>query len=130
MNEKDWGKTFEQLLRKPEVRIESLIHLGCRLDLPAGDMRSLEADIKYDGYIPRLIKDIEGRRALEETVIPPEVVEDPPQGLSREANERLRELRPRTLGQAGRIPGITPCDVSLLAVRIRALRDGGGRSGR
>ncbi|MCK4414236.1 MAG: tRNA uridine-5-carboxymethylaminomethyl(34) synthesis enzyme MnmG [Candidatus Eisenbacteria sp.] len=122
VSERDWGKTYEELLRKPEVTVEALPRLGCQLELPQGEWKSLEADVKYEGYIPRLLRDIAARRALEETVIPFRVAEDPPQSLSREARERLRLHRPRTLGQAGRIPGVTPCDISLLAVRIRALR--------
>ncbi len=116
----DVGKSFEELLKRPGVTLEELIGLGHETDLRAAEWVTLEAEIKYAGYIRKQETDIARTRALERMLIPKALVEDPPTGLSREAAEKLHLHRPRTLGQALRIPGISPSDVFVLAIRIRA----------
>ena len=116
--EGDLGKSFAELLRRPGITVSVLERLGFDAGIPWADHGSLEADIKYEGYIPRLLMEIRQRLAIEDLRIPEALLDEPPEMLSREARERLREHRPRTLGQASRVPGITPCDLSLLAIRI------------
>ena len=115
----DVGKSLEEVLRRPEVSL-ALLEESHRPRIPVEDFASLEADIKYEGYLPRLRKEIRERESIEQLIVPECIIDNPPVGLSREAQEKLRERRPRTLGQASRVPGITPCDVSILLVRIVA----------
>jgi tRNA uridine 5-carboxymethylaminomethyl modification enzyme len=122
LRESDVGRRLAEILRRPEVTLRDLEAVGLEFGLPAGDVATIEADIKYSGYIQRQLKEVKQARSLEDTALPGWVIEDPPQGISHEAREKLREHGPRTLGQASRIPGVTPCDVSLLAVRIHARR--------
>jgi len=117
--EGDVGRSYEELLRRPAVTMDTLAKAGYRSQVSASEAATLEADIKYAGYIERLAKEIEERRALEEAVIPIELLDEPPPSLSREAMDRLRQHRPRTLGQAARLPGVGPCDVSILTIGIR-----------
>lgn len=122
LREADLGKTFEELLRRPEVRMRTLRELGHITRLSESDEATIEAEIKYAGYIQKQEREIARTRALEDHVIPATIFDDPPIELSGEARERLHEHRPRTLGQALRIPGITPNDVFMLAIRIRSRR--------
>lgn len=75
-----------------------------------------ETDIKYEGYIRRQMEMVEKTKRLEEKVIPEDIQYLEISGLKREAQAKLEHIRPTTLGQAGRISGITPADISLLAV--------------
>ncbi len=89
-------------------------------DLRAGHPESIweqvEIDIKYEGYIQRQTDMVERTKRLEEKEIPQDIRFDSITGLKREAQLKLEQIRPKTLGQAGRISGITPADISLLAV--------------
>jgi len=118
----DIGQNLDRLLRRPGLDLAALESIGVPVGLDASQRATLEADIKYAGYLERLEREISERKAWDAARIPPALLDEPPAALSREARERLREHRPETLGQASRIPGITPCDVSLLAVRIAAGR--------
>jgi tRNA uridine 5-carboxymethylaminomethyl modification enzyme len=75
-----------------------------------------EIDIKYEGYIKRQSDMVLRTRRLDEKLIPESMQFDAIHGLKREAQMKLQQIRPKTLGQAGRISGITPADISLLAV--------------
>nr|MBP8198248.1 tRNA uridine-5-carboxymethylaminomethyl(34) synthesis enzyme MnmG [Chromatiaceae bacterium] len=74
---------------------------------------------KYAGYIERQQQEIDRHRAQEETALPPDFTFDQVRGLSAEVREKLLRVRPTTLGQAGRIPGLTPAAISLLLIHIR-----------
>lgn len=126
LNATDLGKSIEEILKRPAMSMEILETLGPTKNLDGLselDRVTLEADIKYDGYVRRLHEEVKRLQAFEGFVIPPGLLDDPPDSLSREARDVLRERRPRTLAQAARVPGITPCDVSILAIRIRSLVD-------
>ncbi|MFH1144435.1 MAG: tRNA uridine-5-carboxymethylaminomethyl(34) synthesis enzyme MnmG, partial [Candidatus Eisenbacteria bacterium] len=122
--EGDIGKSLAEVLKRPGFSLAALRDFGFHCEIPQEDHASLEADIKYEGYIARLMKEISRRQSIEELLIPEDLLDDPPAALSREARERLEGHRPRTMGQASRIPGVTPCDISLLLVKIHAA---GGR---
>lgn len=79
----------------------------------------LDIQAKYAGYIDRQLQEIERHRAQEETVLPPDFPFDQVRGLSSEVREKLLRVRPSTLGQAGRIPGLTPAAISLLLIHLR-----------
>ncbi len=75
--------------------------------------------MKYAGYIDRQRQEIERQLAQEETTLPPHFAFDQVRGLSPEVRETLIRVRPATLGQAARIPGVTPAAISLLLIHLR-----------
>ncbi|MBF8300550.1 MAG: mnmG [Acidobacteria bacterium] len=106
-------------LRRPEVRLESLIKQGeVALDLEpstrALDVASLENDVKYAGYLKQEVSRVERMRRQERRRIPDGFVFARVPGLSREVVQRCSQVRPETLGQASRIPGVTPAAVAVL----------------
>ncbi|MNY47103.1 tRNA uridine 5-carboxymethylaminomethyl modification enzyme MnmG [compost metagenome] len=78
--------------------------------------------MKYAGYIARQQDQIDRLRRFEEKALPEELDYHAIKGLSRESQDKLSRIRPRTLGQASRIGGVTPADVSLLLVHLEARR--------
>ena len=95
--------------------------------LPAQVRAQVEVRAKYAGYIERQQEDIERARGNEETALPADLDYTLLAGLSHEVRQKLAEMRPATLGQAGRIPGVTPAAVSILLVHLKK-RGGGGRT--
>ncbi len=83
--------------------------------------KQIEIEIKYEGYIKRQIKDAERLRKLERVKIPNELEYKGIKGLRKEALEKFERIKPQSLGQAARIAGISPCDVSLLYVYLESL---------
>jgi tRNA uridine 5-carboxymethylaminomethyl modification enzyme len=79
----------------------------------------LETEVKYAGYIIRQKEQVERFLRLENLVIPEGFDYDAVNGLSAEVHEKLKRVAPRTLGQAGRIPGVTPAAIAILAVLLR-----------
>jgi tRNA uridine 5-carboxymethylaminomethyl modification enzyme len=79
----------------------------------------LEVQAKYAGYLRRQSDEIDRQRRNEELRLPPDIDYAQVHGLSNEARQRLAEVRPQTLGQAARIPGLTPAAMSLLLVYLR-----------
>ncbi|HEY5810005.1 MAG TPA: FAD-dependent oxidoreductase, partial [Povalibacter sp.] len=119
------------LLRRPEVTYDALTQLEC-VDRPdwmkaaAADERlieqvtlQLEVQAKYTGYIDRQQDEIERQRRHETTRLPDDLDYAHVRGLSTEVRQRLKEVRPATLGQASRVPGITPAAISLLLVHLK-----------
>jgi tRNA uridine 5-carboxymethylaminomethyl modification enzyme len=82
------------------------------------EMKTVETEIKYAGYLDQQRKSIERLKKAEQRVIPDWFDYGKVSGLSREMNEKLQRVRPRTLGHASRIPGVTPAAVSLIHVYI------------
>ncbi len=109
------GITVEKWLRRQDAIWSDLPALiQDELDEPTWQMIEIEA--KYSGYIKRQEMMIERTKRLEKKMIPEWLVYSDVKGLKKEAQQRLSEIRPTTLGQAGRVSGITPADVGLLAV--------------
>ncbi|HEY3885262.1 MAG TPA: hypothetical protein VGL62_08655, partial [Vicinamibacterales bacterium] len=108
-------------LRRPDVKVRDLIAAGelC-LDVadPVIDLAALEIEYRYEGYLRRQRETIVRVRAQEARPIPNTFAFAGIPGLSREMVERLSAVRPETLGQAGRIPGVTPAAVALLAAHL------------
>jgi tRNA uridine 5-carboxymethylaminomethyl modification enzyme len=122
-------------LRRPEVRLDSLLREGrvaVELDpATAGlDLASVETTTKYAGYLERQTQAVDRARRAEGRVIPAEFPFAKIPGLSREAIDRFVEVQPQTLGQASRIPGITPAAVALLGGWLTRLGDNLSRPGR
>ncbi|MGH8013500.1 MAG: FAD-dependent oxidoreductase, partial [Candidatus Binataceae bacterium] len=114
-----------ELLRRPEVSYGAVLNLaGLAPTLDHDEAAELEIDVKYEGYVRRQAEAVERLKRLEDVAIPEWVDYNGVGGLSTEVRERLARIRPRSLGQASRMPGVTPAAVSILAVHLRA------RSGR
>jgi tRNA uridine 5-carboxymethylaminomethyl modification enzyme len=121
-----------ELLRRPGVGYEALLEIaGPRASLPCEDDRlpaqvrtQVEVRARYAGYIERQQEEIERTRRHEETALPPDLDYAQLTGLSHEVRQKLAEARPATLGQASRLPGVTPAAVSILLVHLkkRAMR--------
>src|SRR5271166_2903994 len=118
------------LLRRPEVAYGDLDAEALEVAAQAGAWRAderlaeqvkmqVEVQAKYAGYLQRQTDEIERRERNEDLLLPPDIDYAAVGGLSNEARQRLGEVRPETLGQAGRIPGITPAAVSLLLVHLK-----------
>jgi tRNA uridine 5-carboxymethylaminomethyl modification enzyme len=125
-NERGDRVTAAALLRQPETRLATLVARGeVALDLADGahelDIASLENDIKYAGYLKQEAARAERARGDERRRIPEGFPFAGVPGLSREAVQRLIQVRPETLGQASRIPGMTPAAVAVLRVFIGRL---------
>ena len=110
-------------LKQPEVRLADLIDRGdLTLDLDDSlrdlDIASIETDFKYEGYLRRQLASVERHRRQEGRPIPEDFQFTGVPGLSREMVQRLSECRPATLGQASRIPGVTPAAVAVIAAYI------------
>jgi len=111
-----------ELLRRPAVGIADLQPAWPELaGLPADVLQEAETQCKYAGYLEREAERVARSRALEDTVLPGDMDYGDVAGLTREAVEKLRQAQPRSLGQAGRISGITPAAVSCLEVHLKKL---------
>jgi tRNA uridine 5-carboxymethylaminomethyl modification enzyme len=111
----------DELLRRPRVSYRSLMTLSGVGPGVADEKvaEQVEIQLKYAGYIERQQEEIRQTRRHEELHLPAEIDYHQVRGLSSEVREKLIELRPATLGQAGRIPGVTPAAVSLLLVHLK-----------
>ncbi len=118
--------TLDQFLRRPDVAFKDLIeeHGSCAV-LSEDEILRIETEIKYEGYISRQSADIKRFKKVEKRHIPENLDYSKIRGISREASEKLTKIRPASLGQASRIPGLSPCDLSLLAVHIEKLARSG-----
>lgn len=119
-----------ELLKRPEVTYESI--RNCAVDLPetsAQIARRLENNIKYDGYIRRQQAQVDAARHLETNIIPADIDYSQIGGLRLEARAKLNTQRPDTVGQASRISGVSPADISVLLVYLSAYRRTAGISG-
>jgi tRNA uridine 5-carboxymethylaminomethyl modification enzyme len=120
-----------ELLRRPEISYDDLRNiLPLALEDSHGDWRSdtrlaeqvpfqVEVQAKYSGYLKRQSQEIDRQLRHEELRLPRDLDYEAVGGLSNEARQRLRDVRPETLGQAARIPGLTPAAVSLLLVHLK-----------
>ncbi len=112
--------TLAQLLRRPEI---SFFHLGSidpeLVQVPSTVGLQAEVEIKYQGYVQRQFEGVERFRKMEQVRLPEDLDYSEISGLSREVREKLIRVRPRSLGQASRISGITPAALSLLSVYLK-----------
>jgi tRNA uridine 5-carboxymethylaminomethyl modification enzyme len=129
------GQTLAQLLKRPEITVEqlvpvlreltpeffsrnsasSVVHLSSEI---RNELKSVETEIKYEGYLLQQQRAMERLKKAEQHSIPDWFDYRSVSGLSREMQEKLTHVRPRTIGQASRIPGVTPAAVSLVHVYI------------
>ncbi len=117
-----------ELLRRPEVSYQGIVELLSRVSpaiLPALDERTttdVETEVKYAGYIRQEHLSVQRTRRQEERQLPAGIDYRSLPGLRTEARGHLERVRPRTLGQAARLPGVTPADISILLVQVERLR--------
>jgi len=117
------GNTLAQLLKRPDVTIEHLRPILTEaghwpLNTEHLEMKSVETEIKYAGYLQQQQRSIERLKKAEQRNIPEWFDYKNVSGLSREMHEKLTRVRPRTIAQASRIPGVTPAALSLINVYI------------
>lgn len=110
------GVTLRKLLRRPETRWRHVA--SAAPGLSAEEQEQVEIEVKYEGYILRQMKGIERLAALENFALPEDLELGPVKGLKPEAREKLEKYRPASLGQASRIAGVTPADLSVLMVYL------------
>ena len=110
----------EELLRRPAIDLASLGELAPELTGYAADA-ALEAElsVKYEGYLKKQQEQIARARAMEDWVIPDSIDYNAIESLRIEARQKLSAMRPRSLSQAGRIPGVNPADIAVLMVYLR-----------
>jgi tRNA uridine 5-carboxymethylaminomethyl modification enzyme len=109
------------LLRRPELSYATVLTVtGLSLSLDLDAAAELETEVKYEGYVRRQAEAIDRFKRLEDSLIPASIDFAEVGGLSTEVRERLTRVRPSSLGQAARMPGVTPAAVSILAVHLRS----------
>jgi len=113
------GTSARELLRRPGVGWEVLAALGVPAPADPRVAEAVRLDVRYEGYVARQEELVARSARLEDTVVPEHTDFDRIDGLSTEVRERLARVRPRTLGQAARIPGVTPAAISILGVHLR-----------
>ena len=119
------GRSLFETLKSPEVRLSRLLAEEPELHahpIPSEVIEEVEVEVKYEGYISRQQHEVERLQALEQQVIPPDVDYWQIPELRREAREKLSRIRPHVLGQAGRISGIGPAELSILRVYLEGRR--------
>lgn len=111
------SQTLAQILSRPEVRYPDLP--GARGDLDPDVVHQVEVEVKYAGYIQRQHLEVQRFKSLEDKQIPPDFDYHTVTGLRKEARQKLVAIRPRTVGQAARISGVSPADIAILTVWLR-----------
>ena len=116
--------SFIELVRRPEIHLADLIAEGVieTETLRREDIVSLETSIKYEGYLKQQEREVEKLRKAESKRLPPDLDYTAMPGLSREIVEKLNRIRPQSIAQASRIPGITPASISILLFHLEMRR--------
>ena len=110
------GVTYADLIRRSARAEDICEYFNILQDMPRDIIKTAEATVKYEGYLSKSMAQIERARKLEEKKLPPDINYSEIAGLRLEAREKLERVRPITLGQAGRISGVNPADVTVLMV--------------
>lgn len=114
------GITLAELIRRPELSYEKILPIdGDRKQLPEDVCEQVNINIKYEGYIDRQLKQVKQFKKLERRRIPKEIDYTDINSLRKEAVQKLSEIRPESVGQAARISGVSPADISVLLVYLQ-----------
>ena len=117
------GTTIAELIRRPELNYEDLAPIDKeRPELPWDVKQQVEINLKYEGYIKRQLKQVEQFKKLEAKKIPEDLDYEKVGSLRIEARQKLEEYRPISIGQASRISGVSPADISVLLVYLEQYR--------
>ena len=117
------GTTIAELIRRPELTYEDLAPVDKdRQDLSWDVKQQVEINLKYEGYIKRQMKQVEQFKKLESKKIPEDLDYEKVGSLRTEARQKLEAFRPVSIGQASRISGVSPADISVLLVYLEQYR--------
>lgn len=113
------GVSLGDLLRRPQINYEDLREIDReRPELPEEAVKTVETEVKYAGYIKRELAEVERQKKLEDKHIPTDLNYKNIKGLRLEAGQKLEKFRPTTIGQASRISGVSPADISVLLLYL------------
>ena len=113
------GASLADLIRRPQVSYEDTAPFDpARPELSRAIRAQVEIRLKYEGYIKRQLRQVEEFQRMESRPLPPDIDYDDIPGLRLEAREKLKKIRPASFGQAGRISGVSPADVSVLMIYL------------
>ena len=119
------GSTLAELLARPELNIVMLTEIDDdRPSFPDDVLMQVEIEIKYEGYIKRQISQVEAFKKMESKKLPDDIDYDDVGSLRLEARAKLKALRPSSVGQASRISGVSPADISVLLVYLEHIKNG------
>ena len=117
--------SLAQLLRRPEIALSDIAIFSEDVQQYDHDIAlQAEVEIKYAGYIDRQMEMVERFRKIESVSLPEDLDYSDVKGLSREVREKLSTIKPKSLGQASRVAGITPAAISLLSIYLRKKKHG------
>lgn len=118
------GIRMTELIKRPQVTYESLAPFDkARPTLPTGIAEQVEIEIKYEGYIKKQEETVLRMKKLEEKLLPPDINYKDIKGLRLEATEKLSRIRPLNIGQASRISGVSPADISVLLIYLASTQN-------
>lgn len=112
------GISLYDLLKRPEINLENIKHF-VEINYTIEEQEQVEINAKYEGYIKKANKEAEKMLALEEKKIPEDIDYENIPNLASEARQKLIEIKPTTIGQASRISGVNPADISILMVYLK-----------
>ena len=113
------GASLADLLRRPPISYQMLAEIDLnRPALPTSVILTVETDIKYAGYAQKQLAEVERRRKLDTKNLPSDLDYASIKGLRLEAAQKLSAIRPRTVGQASRISGVNPADITVLLIYL------------
>ena len=114
------ASSLAELIKRPELDYEMIKELDVdRKELPLDVIEQVNIEIKYEGYITRQLKQVEQSKKLEGKRIPEDINYDDVKSLRLEARQKLKEVRPVSIGQASRISGVSPADISVLTIYLK-----------
>ena len=118
------GVRLSELIKRPQLNYEKLAPADPdRPELADAVTEQVEIRLKYDGYIQRQLQQVEQFRKMEEKLLPENTDYSTIHGLRLEARQKLNQIRPRSLGQASRISGVSPADISVLIIWLESLKN-------
>ena len=124
------GITLYELLKRPEITHTDIEHLGGPGEIKLRqDREQVEVSIKYEGYIKKQLRQAKQFKKMESKRIPVDIDYSKISGMRLEARQKLNEIKPESIGQASRISGVSPADISVLMIYLEKMRRDGGRDG-
>ena len=113
------GVSLADLLRRPQITYDELAGLDPeRPTLTAREREALEVEVKYEGYVKKQLAEVARSEKLENRRLPDDIDYSLVKGLRIEAAQKLAKIRPQTFGQAARISGVNPADISVLLIYL------------